>query len=192
MAALTGDQNAVNEESKAGAVVGKEDTSALVLKVSLRPIDENNVGTLRVLNRAILPVQYKNKFYRDILQVPEELRKMAYHDASVVGAVCCRVEQSNSEEEAPDKLYIMTLGVLAAYRNLGVGSKLLKHILLTAAKMPDIGQIYLHMHTQNVDGLRFYKRFGFQITKTIKGYYTNRVVPPDCHVLTKENAVADK
>ena len=41
----------------------------------------------------------------------------AYFNDIVVGGVCCRVET----EAMVKKLYIMTLGCLAAYRRLGVG-----------------------------------------------------------------------
>lgn len=43
----------------------------------------------------------------------------AYFNDLVVGAVCCRVEVNNDQK----KLYIMTLGVLAPYRRLGIGMK---------------------------------------------------------------------
>ncbi|KAK5842766.1 hypothetical protein PVK06_005157 [Gossypium arboreum] len=38
--------------------------------------------------------------------------------------------------------------------------------------------------TNNDDAINFYKKFGFEITETIKSYYTN-IDPPDCFVLTK-------
>ena len=45
---------------------------------------------------------------------------IAYFNDIVVGGVCCRVET----EAMVKKLYIMTLGCLAAYRRLGVGTYL--------------------------------------------------------------------
>ena len=43
------------------------------------------------------------------------------------------------------RLYIMTLGCLAAYRRLGVGRLLLEHVILLAQKDLDIDFIYLHV-----------------------------------------------
>ncbi len=48
---------------------------------------------------------------------------VAYFNDVVVGAVCCRVETEGDQK----KIYIMTLGVLAPYRQLGIGEMLLYH-----------------------------------------------------------------
>ena len=160
------------------------------MRLLLRPIDANNIGTLRVLNRVILPVQYKDKFYRDVVGYPEEVRQMAYKGDNVVGAVCCRVEDHPSGEGK--RLYVMTLGVLAAYRGYQVGTQLLEHVLDHAAKeMAEVKSIYLHVHTANEDAVTFYSKFGFKIVETIPDYYT-RVQPPSCHVLERENVPAEK
>ncbi len=45
----------------------------------------------------------------------------AYFNDVVVGAVCCRIETEGDQK----KIYIMTLGVLAPYRQLGIGDMLL-------------------------------------------------------------------
>lgn len=166
-------------------VDGGENATSPRMRLLLRPIDANNVGTLRVLNRVILPVQYKDKFYRDVVGYPEEVRQMAYKGDNVVGAVCCRVEDHPSGEGK--RLYVMTLGVLAAYRGYQVGTQLLEHVLDHAAKkMPNVKSVYLHVHTINEDAIKFYSKFGFSITETLPDYYT-RVEPPSCHVLEREN-----
>ena len=48
----------------------------------------------------------------------------AYFNDLVVGAVCCRVEMEGDKH----RMYIMTLGCLAPYRRLGVGTKSLSFI----------------------------------------------------------------
>lgn len=42
---------------------------------------------------------------------------VAFYNDTVVGAVCCRVDQMDHTR----RLYIMTLGCLAPYRKLGIG-----------------------------------------------------------------------
>ena len=42
----------------------------------------------------------------------------AYYGDTLVGSMCCRVEREKGKRP---QLYIMTLGVLAAYRRLGIG-----------------------------------------------------------------------
>lgn len=118
-----------------------------------------------------------------------------------VGAVCCRVEQDPKGialslaakarllDVGPvptTKLYCMTLGVLAPYRGLGIGSDLVQSVLDEANKKASLTHMYLHVHTANEEAIKFYtERFGFHIAETIKDYY-RRITPPDCHVLVRD------
>ena len=162
------------------------DTTKKTLKVALRAIDDNNVGTFRVLNRNILPVTYKDKFYNDIKGYPERFKRLAYSGANVIGAVACRLENDPSSEEHK-RLYLMVIGVLAAYRGLGVGSQLLEYVLDQASKYHhEVKSIYLHVETSNEDAVTFYKKFGFEIVETIDDYYT-RVEPRSAYKLERTN-----
>lgn len=109
----------------------------------------------------------------------------AYYNDVLVGAICCREEPIDDAAAARGsvKLYIMTLSVLAAYRNMGIGQQLLQAVLDAAEKHANVREIYLHVHTANEGAIRFYtERFSFKITETLSGYY-RRVDPPDCHIL---------
>lgn len=176
------------------------------------------------MNRSCFPVQYNDQFYKDVLaQKSDELSKFAYVNGFVVGSVCCRVEPlgiPSDGSEAPPveagrmRLYIMTLGVLAAYRGHGIGTKLVQSVLTfwgdnqedpTSSEdatttpttedksktkfqkaMKNVDEISLHVQTSNEDAINFYtRRFGFVKGPMVKNYY-KRIDPPDCYVLYKK------
>ena len=56
---------------------------------------------------------------------------LAYYNDIVVGAVCCRIDQT----EDARRLYIMTLGCLAPYRRLGIGRWIEKQLNLLFANI---------------------------------------------------------
>ena len=182
MAAITASTNASITCYRADATPSTKRS----LRVSMRPIDINSIGTFRVLNRAILPVTYKDKFYKDVLGYPEEFRQLAYKGANVVGAVVCRIENDPASEEGK-RLYVMIVGVLAAYRGMQIGTTLLETVLDHASKYHhEVKSIYLHVQTSNDDAVAFYKKFGFEIVETVEDYYT-RVLPKSAYKLERTN-----
>ncbi|KAF4379761.1 hypothetical protein F8388_023778 [Cannabis sativa] len=154
------------------------------LQISLDGLREKNLMQLKKLNTALFPVRYNDKYYVDALS-SGEFTKLAYYSDICAGSIACRLEIEKKESGgAPAAaVYIMTLGVLAPYRGIGIGSKLLNHVLDLSANQ-NISKVYLHVQTNNEDAINFYKKFGFEITETIHNYYTN-ITPPDCYVLTK-------
>ncbi|OVA00521.1 GNAT domain [Macleaya cordata] len=148
--------------------------------ISLDAVRDKNMMQLKKLNTALFPVRYNDKYYADAL-ASGEFTKLAYYSDICVGSIACRLEKKDGG--AARVVYIMTLGVLAPYRELGIGSKLLNHVIDLCSKQ-NISEIYLHVQTNNDDAINFYKKFGFEITETIQNYYTN-ISPPDCFVLTK-------
>ncbi|KAG5565139.1 hypothetical protein RHGRI_001137 [Rhododendron griersonianum] len=150
--------------------------------ISLDGVRDKNLMQLmqlKKLNTALFPVRYNDKYYADAL-ASAEFTNLAYYSDICVGAIACRLEK---KEGGSVRVYIMTLGVLAPYRGLGIGTMLLNHVLDLCSKK-NIGEIYLHVQTNNEDAINFYKKFGLEITDTIHNYYTN-ITPPDCHVVTK-------
>ncbi|XP_047332350.1 N-alpha-acetyltransferase 50 [Impatiens glandulifera] len=149
------------------------------VQISLDCVRDKNIMQLKKLNIALFPVRYNDKYYADAL-ASGEFTKLAYYSDICVGAIACRIEK---KEGGGVCVYIMTLGVLAPYRGLGVGSKLLNHVMELSSKQ-NVSKIYLHVQTNNDEAMSFYKKFGFEVTETIHNYYTN-ITPPDCYVLTK-------
>ena len=78
-----------------------------------------------------------------------ELAKLAFYNDIVVGAVCCRNDSSTSTTgEATRKLYIMTLGCLAPYRRLGIGSVMVQHVMDIVEKDGNYDSIFLHVQVK--------------------------------------------
>ncbi|KAH9619017.1 hypothetical protein KSS87_018290 [Heliosperma pusillum] len=147
--------------------------------ISLDGVRDKNIMQLKKLNVTLFPVRYNDKYYADAL-ASADFTKLAYYSDICVGAIACRVEKKDTGAVC---IYIMTLGVLAPYRGLGIGTKLLNHVIELCSKQ-NISEIYLHVQTNNDEAISFYKKFGFEITDTIKNYYSN-ITPPDCYVVTK-------
>ncbi|GAA6020868.1 hypothetical protein JCM11491_000011 [Sporobolomyces phaffii] len=123
-------------------------------RVNLGALTVNNLGTVKKLHNCLFPVSYSDRFYQDSINLdlsPEEFNKLVFYQDLPVGVLVSRIEplasdvpkdidqaisnpstETNDDNKAGFKLYIMTLGVLAPYRNQGLASKLV-HSLLTAA-----------------------------------------------------------
>jgi len=146
-------------------------------------LTQNNLGTVRKLNSVLFPIKYSEKFYSEIL-LPEveDFCKLIYYNDIPVGTICCRIETKDSINH----LYLLTMGVLAPYRSLGIGSYTLDVILRAAAThtKPKIGRIYLHVQVSNDSAKQFYDRHGFKENGIDEGYY-KKITPSGAWVLER-------
>ncbi|CEG67255.1 hypothetical protein CU097_006183 [Rhizopus azygosporus] len=151
--------------------------------IDLGDITPNNLGQVRALHKTLFPVSYSDNFYNELLEAGE-FAKLAYYNDVCVGVVCCRKEK---DEDLPEKykLYMMTLGVLEPYRRLGLGTRLVEHILKQSQLSTDISRVYLHVQVTNDAAVDFYKKNQFEVKKTEKDYYKN-IEPRDAYLLSKE------
>jgi ribosomal protein S18 acetylase RimI-like enzyme len=161
------------------------------LKIEFGAITDNNVEMLRKVNAACFPISYNDSFYSDVVARKDEgLNKFAYYGGFVIGAVCTRVEHMQ-EDESRSRLYIMTLGVLAAYRGREVGTQLIQSVLdhydqNKEGEFDNVDEIALHVQISNEDAIRFYtERFGFIKGEMVENYY-RRIDPPHCYLLYKK------
>jgi ribosomal protein S18 acetylase RimI-like enzyme len=181
-------------------------------EIWMSDITEKNVRHVHLLNCSLFPIRYDPKFYVEILKSNGLTKLVYYGNPNMneelltpVGTLCCRKEQinslksllqdfppsndmnilslSNQKSDIPSyRIYIMTLGVLASYRRLGIGTALLKYVFDYCAKDTTIQGIYLHVQTNNTEALKFYEKFGFEIINTSKDYYRN-IFPSDAYKL---------
>jgi len=124
---------------------------------------------------------------------------MAYFCTAPIGAICCRVEEQQSDaedsrgsegdtsESQRHRLYVMTLAVLPAYRGHGFGSQLLESVLdYIRTSEPIVHEIALHVQSTNTAAIQFYvDKFGFTQGELIENYYKD-VDVPHCYKLSKK------
>lgn len=165
------------------AIVSSDDAElSKYTRIDLGDVTPHNIKLLKKVNQVVFPIVYHDKFYKDVLEAGE-LAKLAYYNDVVVGAVCCRVDVNEADQKR--KLYIMTLGCLAPYRRLGIGTKMLDHVMDIVEKDGNLDSVLLHVQVNNQGALEFYKKFGFEIVETKEAYY-KRIDPADAHVLEKK------
>lgn len=151
------------------------------LKVRFGDLTKDNIGQLKRLNLVTFPVRYNQKFYDALIaQTDANLIQLAFHSDVIVGAIACRYEGTGNDRS----LYIMTLGVLEAYRGYTIGSRLVKKVIEYAKGQPTIFRMFLHVQVNNDKAIEFYKKFDFEITDKIEGYY-RQITPSDGYVVAR-------
>lgn len=186
--------------------------SLLPKRIEVAQLTSNNLGQLRKLNSVLFPVQYSERYYKDVLhQDVAEMCKLGLFNDIAVATICCRYELASADTV---NVYIMTLGVLAPYRRLGIATVLLQHVLDhvkpgrdvelvdTNAPVPKakkdkngkeikpepvkksfkVKSVYLHVQTSNDEAKIFYEKFDFKVRETIDNYY-RRIQPASAWVL---------
>jgi len=147
------------------------------------------------------------------------LCKFAYWNGFVVGAACARIEpfnkddkhkkddksigddndgdgdnenNSTSNDSKETRIYIMTLGVFAAYRGRSIGTQLIQSVLdhfeshMMDDELKNVVEVALHVQISNDDAIKFYtEKFGFEKGEIIENYY-RRIDPPHCYKLYKK------
>lgn len=148
----------------------------VTIEHTLEPLAESNVEAFRALNTALFPVPYPAAMYNYLLRADSSLSRLAYADTILIGAVSCRLE-------SPTSLYILTLGVLPTYRELGLGSTLLQYAI-TVAREKGLSRVRAHVQEGNEDALRLYRKVDFEVVDYVTNYYRH-VSPAHAHIVER-------
>lgn len=165
--------------------------------IALDSLTVNNLGTFQKINETCLPTRYNPNWYRDSLD-QGQIVQLAYYTELPVGAVKAKpinTAYKNPTHETslqaiinskivPNAIYIESLSVLKAYRNLGIGKKLVDYVV-EETKKKFIHEIVLHVHVDNKQAIDFYLKQGFKQNEVVKDYYKEQQLPnPDAVILS--------
>ncbi|KAJ0085753.1 hypothetical protein Patl1_07124 [Pistacia atlantica] len=68
-------------------------------------------------------------------------------------------------------VYILTLGVLESYRNLGIASSLIHEVMKYSSSIPTCRAVYLHVISYNNPAIHLYKKMSFKCVRRLHGFY---------------------
>ena len=97
----------------------------------------------------------------------------------------CRVELGLSNfgfSGVIKKGHIVSVAVLPQYRRKGIGQALITEAM-EGMRLYNAKQCFLEVRVTNTPAVDLYKKLGFQITRTIHGYYADG---EDAYVMTKK------
>lgn len=116
------------------------------------------------IEKASFPHPYPRNYFEELYQQYPEGFIVAENKKRIIGYIVGRVKDNSGE--------IVSLAVDLAWRRKGIGKKLI-NFLTTHFKEKRLKEISLCVRTRNQGAITFYKKFGFEILKTIKNYYPN-------------------
>ncbi|SCU95803.1 LAMI_0F03862g1_1 [Lachancea mirantina] len=155
--------------------------------INLDNVYENNLGTFKKISDTVLPVSYPEKFFSDQFSTDAKQKelyfsKLAYFGEVAVGGVRAKLIANKSKGVKAAGVYIEILVVLEPYRSKGIGSKLLEYVI-DECKNHFQHQIFVHVATNNSEGLKWYETKGFVKQEELKDYYKDTRGSPDAVVL---------
>ncbi|MCL5877484.1 MAG: GNAT family N-acetyltransferase [Candidatus Bathyarchaeota archaeon] len=151
----------------------------------LRKFTPDDLQNVMQINRVCLPENYTDFFFVDLHQRFPETFIIAEENGKIMGYIMCRIEVGLSNfgfGGLVRKGHVVSIAVLPQYRRRGVAkaiiNKSLEGMMYYKAK-----QGFLEVRVTNESAISLYKNLGFEITRTINGYYSDG---EDAYVMTKK------
>jgi len=138
------------------------------------------------INRVCLPENYTDFFFVDLYRRFPETFLVAEENGDVAGYIMCRVEVGLANlglSGLVKKGHIVSVAVLPEHRRNGIGDALVKEAMNAMKVQYNAKQCYLEVRETNEPAINLYKKLGFEIARTVNGYYTDG---ESAHVMTKK------
>ncbi|KAK9823261.1 hypothetical protein WJX72_001435 [[Myrmecia] bisecta] len=161
--------------------------------LTYRPLCPEDYHELREAHQELFPINYDEGFYYRAVNSLDGIYSWAaftrttvarQEKVTLVGFVTARLVHLHSCDASDRGLmglssrlmdqelvvYILTLGVVNGYRQMGVASQLVNLVLGTAGEK-GVRAVYLHVVTYNQPAIRFYERNRFQQAALLRDFY---------------------
>ena len=142
---------------------------------NLRPFKPVDLDRVIQINRICLPENYSTLFFLDLYKRFPETFIVAEENNEVVGYILCRIETGVANFKLlglSKKGHVISVAVLPKHHREGVGSTLI-YQAITAMIKYKAKECYLEVRASNTPAVNLYKKMGFEIIRTIRGYYAD-------------------
>ena len=128
------------------------------------------------INRECLPENYPVYFFKLHHERFPKAFLVAEANGRVVGYIMCRVEHGMLHTRPHGKLmgrrgHIISIAVVPDMRGRGIGKNLMIRAMEALRDYYKVDEYYLEVRVSNHVAINLYKKLGFEVVKTIKGYY---------------------
>jgi ribosomal-protein-alanine N-acetyltransferase len=151
----------------------------------IRKFAPNDLQSVMNINRAALPENYTDYFFMDLYERFPEAFIVAEQDGEIVGYIMNRVEVGLSNLGLGGlvrKGHVVSIAVMPQSRRKGVAQALI-NAAIEGLHFYKAKQLYLEVRVTNEAGINLYKKLGFEISRTVNGYYSDG---EDAYVMTKK------
>ena len=149
----------------------------------LRKFEPNDLQSVIQINRVCLPENYTDLFFMDLHERFSETFIVAEEDGKIVGYIMSRVEVGLSNHGLGGlirKGHVVSIAVLPQSRRKGVAQALI-NTAMDGMRYYKAKQCFLEVRVTNNIGIALYKKLGFEVSRTINGYYSDG---EDAYVMT--------
>jgi ribosomal-protein-alanine N-acetyltransferase len=141
----------------------------------LRKFTINDLRSVVHINAVCLPENYSDFFFIDLHQRFPETFVVAEENGEVVGYIMCRIELGLSNfgfKGLVKKGHIVSVAVLPQHRRKGIGEALVEKAM-EGMRLYGGKQCFLEVRVTNEPATGLYKKLEFEVTRTIRGYYSD-------------------
>jgi ribosomal-protein-alanine N-acetyltransferase len=141
----------------------------------LRKFTPNDLQGVMQINRDTLPENYSDYFFMDLYERFPETFIVAEEEGKIAGYIMCRIEVGLSNYGLGGltrKGHVVSIAVLSRFRRKGVAQALIS-MALEGMRGYKAKQCYLEVRVTNDAGVNLYKKLDFEVTRTIRGYYSD-------------------
>jgi ribosomal-protein-alanine N-acetyltransferase len=150
----------------------------------LRKFAPDDLQSVIQINRVCLPENYTDFFFMDLHQRFPETFIVAEENGAIAGYIMFRIEVGLSNYGFGGlirKGHVVSIAVLPQYRRKGVAQAVITRAL-EGMQYYKAKQCFLEVRVTNEAGVSLYKKLGFEVTRTINGYYSDG---ENAYVMTK-------
>jgi ribosomal-protein-alanine N-acetyltransferase len=150
----------------------------------LRKFVPDDLQKVMQINRVCLPENYTDFFFMDLHQRFPETFIVAEENGEIAGYIMCRIEVGLSNYGFGGlvrKGHVVSIAVMPQYRRKGVATAVINKAL-EGMQYYKTKQCFLEVRVTNDAGISLYKKLGYDVTRTINGYYSDG---EDAYVMTK-------